>query len=41
MIWNFIGYKFIVFEQKKPAAEIPPSQGKDIEQTQPPGRKIV
>ena len=34
MFWNFIGYKFIVFEQKKtPAAPIAPSE--------PPQRKIV
>jgi len=41
MIWNFIGYKFIVFEQKKPEVESQPGDSQSFGQSQPPGRKII
>jgi len=41
MIWNFIGYKFIVFEQKKPEIESQPDDSQSFGQPQPPGRKII
>lgn len=41
MVWNFIGYKFIVFEQKKPEVEAQPGDSQSFGQPQPPGRKII
>jgi putative flippase GtrA len=41
MIWNFIGYKFIVFEQKPPA-QIQPIQDKPSPQPPSyPGKKVI
>ena len=41
MIWNFIGYKFIVFEQKKSEVESQPDDNQSFGQPTPPGRKII
>jgi putative flippase GtrA len=41
MIWNFIGYKFIVFEQKLPVSAVPTEPSEKFEQVPPPGKKIV
>ncbi|OGZ34384.1 MAG: hypothetical protein A2Y98_03185 [Candidatus Portnoybacteria bacterium RBG_19FT_COMBO_36_7] len=41
MIWNFIGYKFIVFEAKKPEPQAPSEPPQNYTPPTPPGRKIV
>jgi len=41
MVWNFIGYKFIVFEQKKAEVQAQSDDSQSFGQTQPPGRKII